>query len=121
MDTQIDRPSRFLDWAHQTFGDIALDPRERAMRFVEEAVELAHAMEVPPDAMRAITMRVYSRPAGDVLKEIGQALATLELLAKAIKVDADAEATKEFYRVQSIPKEEWAKRHGAKVALGIAR
>jgi hypothetical protein len=42
MDMQIDRPSRFLMWAHETFGNVALDPRERALRFTEEAVELAH-------------------------------------------------------------------------------
>lgn len=121
MDMSIDRPSRFLMWARETFGDVALDPRERTMRFVEEALELAHASDVDHVTLQAIIKRVWARPAGDVPKEMGQALATLELLAKATGIDADAEATKEFYRVQSIPKEEWAKRHGAKVALGIAR
>lgn len=120
MDTQIDRPGRFLDWAVETFGHVALDPRERTLRFVEEAIELAHAMGVDIDTIDAIGDRVYRRPAGEPLKEIGQSLATLELLAKALGIDADAEATKEFYRVQSVPKEEWARRHGAKVALGIA-
>lgn len=121
MDTQIDRPARFLMWAHDTFGPVALNPRERAMRFTEEAVELAHACLIDEETMLAIVKRVWSRLPGEVPKEIGQALVTLELLAKVIDVDADAEATQEFYRVQSIPKEEWAKRHGAKVALGIAR
>lgn len=121
MDMQIDRPSRFLLWAQETFGDIALDPRERVLRFLEEAVELAQAMHVSMDTTDAVVARVYRREPGEPPKEIGQALATLELLAKAMKVDADAEATKEFIRVQSIPKEEWARRHGAKVALGIAR
>lgn len=121
MDTQIDRPARFLMWAHDTFGDIALDPRERTMLFLEEAIELAHAMGVPPETFSAVFSRVYSRPAGDVPKELGQSLATLELLAKTMGIDADAEATREFNRVQAIPKEEWARRHGAKVALGIAR
>lgn len=120
MDTQIDRPARFLAWAHDTFGNVALDPRERTLRFVEEAIELAHAMGVDIGTLDAIGDRVYRRPAGDPLKEMGQSLATLELLGEAMAIDIDAEATKEFHRVQSIPKEEWAKRHGAKVALGIA-
>lgn len=121
MDTQIDRPSRFLRWAHGTFGDIALDPRERTMRFLEEALELAQAMSINIETVDAIIWRVYKREPGEPTKEIGQALATLELLAKVLKIDADAEATKEFYRVQSIPKEEWEHRHSAKVRLGIAR
>lgn len=116
-----DRPSRFLDWAHKTFGDVALDPRERVLRFLEEAVELAHAMNVSLATTDKILWRVYARQPGEPQREIGQALATLELLAKSMNVDADAEATKEFERVQAIPKEEWARRHGAKVALGIAR
>ena len=120
MDTQIDRPGRFLAWARETFGEIALDPRERTLRFVEEAIELAHASDVDHVTLQAIIKRVYARPAGGVPKEMGQALATLELLAKATGIDADAEATKEFYRVQSIPKDEWERRHSAKVAIGIA-
>lgn len=120
MDTQIDRPGLFLEWAKETFGNVALEPRERALRFLEEAIELAHAMGVGLDTLNAVSLRVYVRKAGTVPQEIGQSLATLELLAKAIGVDADAEATKEFYRVQAIPKEEWAKRHGAKVRIGIA-
>jgi hypothetical protein len=121
MDTQIDRPSRFLDWAHKTFGDVALDPRERTMRFLEEAIELAHASEIDKGALWAIIIRVYSRPAGERNREMGQALATLELLGKAAGVDIDNEATIEFYRVQTIPPEEWARRHAAKIAAGIAR
>jgi hypothetical protein len=120
MDTQIDRPSRFLTWAHKTFGDTALDPRERALRFIEEAIELAHASDIDHVTLQAIVKRVWSRPPGDVPREIGQALATLELLAKATGIDADAEATKEFHRVQSIPQAEWDRRHSAKAALGIA-
>lgn len=121
MDTQIDRPSRFLKWAHDIFGDIALDHQERTNRFVEEAIELAHAMGIEAATVSAITERVYSRPAGAAPQEMGQALATLELLAKATGMDADMLATREFHRVQSIPREEWARRHAAKVALGIAR
>lgn len=121
MDTQIDRPARFLRWAHQTFGDVALDPRERTTRFLEEAVELAQAMEVPEETVRAVVARVYSRRSGHPERELGQSLATLELLAQAMGVDMDAEATREFQRVQAIPQSEWDRRHKAKVALGIAR
>ncbi len=38
----MDRPKEFLAWAVKTFGPIALDRKERAMRFMEEAIELGH-------------------------------------------------------------------------------
>ena len=121
MDTQIDRPSHWLQWAHETFGDVALDPYERALRFVEEAVELAQAIGLDANEVSAIIGRVYARPAGDVQREVGQCLACFETLARVLKVDSDHEATAELARVKAIPREEWARRHGAKVALGIAR
>jgi NTP pyrophosphatase (non-canonical NTP hydrolase) len=121
MDTSIDRPSRFLEWAVNTFGDVALNPGERVMRFVEEAVELASACEMPRETMDKIVSRVYSRDGGNIQQEAAQCQVTLELLAKVFKIDLENAATEEFYRVRSIPKEEWERRHSAKVKLGIAR
>jgi NTP pyrophosphatase (non-canonical NTP hydrolase) len=118
--TTFDRPSGALDWAVKMFGPVALDAKERAMRFVEEATELAHALHIPRATVEALVERVYGRERGDVAREVGQSQMTLELLAKAINIDLDAEADKEFFRIQSIPKEEWTRRHQAKVALGIA-
>jgi hypothetical protein len=118
--TTIDRPSRALNWAVEMFGPVATDPSERAMRFLEEAVELAHALDISFVTLTAIARRVYDRPHGEVPREIGQAQMTLEALAKALQIDADHEATKEFYRIQAVPKAEWQRRHAAKQAIGIA-
>lgn len=118
--TTFDRPSRALMWAEQTFGPVALDPEERALRFVEEAIELANALNVSHVTLQAIVSRVWNKDRGDVARELGQTQLTLELLSKAIGISADDEALKEFYRIQSIPKEEWERRHAAKVKLGIA-
>lgn len=119
-DYTFDRPSRWLQWARETFGEIAIDPSERAMRFAEEAIELAHAMGIGSALLGIIVDRVYSRPAGQRSREIGQCLATLELLARVVGVDADAQANEELARVKSIPQAEWDRRHGAKVDLGFA-
>lgn len=115
-----ERPRKFLAWAVKTFGQVALDHDERTARFVEEAIELAHAQGMPADKVGRIIDRVYSRPPGDLAKEIGQATATVELLAESMGLSADGLATIEFARVQTIPPAEWARRHSAKVALGIA-
>lgn len=115
-----DRAGAFLQWALETFGDIALDPRERVLRFLEEAIELAQAARIDAQTILAIVDRVSARPLGDLPREIGQCLVTLELLARVFGIDADQEATAELARVKAIPRSEWTRRHQAKVVLGIA-
>ena len=114
------RPKKFLAWAVSMFGPIALDRCERLSRFVEEAIELAHAEGMAEELIGKIVARVYSREAGITAKELGQAQATLETFAENIGLSADVEAAREFERVLAIPREEWERRHEAKVALGIA-
>jgi NTP pyrophosphatase (non-canonical NTP hydrolase) len=114
------RPKAFLQWAIETFGPIAANRDERAARFIEEALELVHAEGITAETAQRILDRVYARPRGSLGKEIGQAMATLECLAENVGLSADAECEREFARVRSIPKEEWTRRHDAKVALQIA-
>lgn len=114
------RPKHFLKWAADIFGPIALDRQERLSRFVEEAIELAHAERMDPALLDRIIARVYSRSPGETYKEIGQAQATLECFAENIGLSSDGEAAREWDRVQGIPKEEWQRRHAAKQAIGIA-
>ena len=114
------RPRQFLDWASDMFGPIATDDMERARRFIEEALELGHAMGLTFGGLSDIAMRVYRRPRGIIPVEIGQAQVCLETLAENLNLSADREASIEFERVKTIPKEEWERRHAAKVAIGIA-
>lgn len=116
----MNRPKEFLAWAHVTFGDIALDDLERTRRFLEEAIELAHAMALPKHDAERILERVYSRPAGVIPQEIGQSMVTLEMLGENMGISANNEAAREFDRVKAIPKSEWDRRRAAKVAIGIA-
>ena len=91
------------------------------MRFLEEAIEVANAVGLPPETLQMIGARVYSRQKGDRSREIGQAMLTLELLADVLTIDPQRAAADEFSRIQSIPKEEWERRHQAKVDMGIAK
>lgn len=116
----MSRPKKFLAWARATFGPVALLRSERMLRFVEEAIELAHAEGMERDVLNKIAERVYARPAGNVGEEIGQAQACLETFAENIGLSSDEEAQREWVRVREIPIEEWTRRHQAKVAIGIA-
>jgi len=117
----MSRPREFLVWAADIFGPVALDPHERAMRFLEEAIELSHALAIPIGTLSAVAERGYARPPGKVNREIGQSAVTLEMLAECVGFSAEIEAAREFDRVKSIPTEEWAARHAAKVKMGIAK
>lgn len=114
------RPAAFLAWAVEMFGPVAKLRSERLLRFVEEATELAHAEGMEREVFNRVADRVYSRPAGNVGKEIGQAQACLETFAENIGLSSEAEAQREWERVQEIPQSEWTKRHAAKQAIGIA-
>jgi hypothetical protein len=116
----MQRPKAFLTWAIRTFGPVAANRDERAARFIEEALELAHAEGLDYLTINRIAARVYSRQRGYTPREIGQAMACLECLAENIGLSADTEAQQEFARAQSIPQEEWTRRHEAKVKLKIA-
>ncbi len=116
----VPRPSAVLQWAVETFGGVARHADERAARFIEEAIELAQTQGLARATIDAILDRVYSRPAGDAAREIGQAQVTLECLAESLGHSADVEADREFSRVRAIPREEWARRHSRKREQGIA-
>lgn len=112
---------QWLAWAVSMFGEIARDPKERALRFLEEAVELGQAAGISKLELGKILARVYSRPAGNIAKEIAQSRACLDLLAHIVGVDPAAASAAELDRVRSIPKQEWTRRHQAKVEAGFAR
>ena len=114
------RPAEFLQWAVDTFGRIALDRRERMLRFAEEAIELAHADGLDESVLHRLINRVYSRPRGSIGREIGQSQATLELFAESIGASAEREARREWERVRAVPQDEWRRRHKVKVDAGIA-
>jgi hypothetical protein len=114
------RPKAFLAWAREMFGPVALLRSERLLRFIEEAIELAHAEGMERDVLNRVADRVYSRPPGDTPKEIGQTQACLETFAENIGLSSAGEAQREWERVQHIPRVEWERRHAAKQSIGIA-
>lgn len=62
--TDARRPEKILAWAVDTFGPVADNRHERAMRFIEEATELVQSCGLSRETVEAITERAYSRRAG---------------------------------------------------------
>lgn len=121
------RQKQVLRWATRAFGDVASDPYERALRFLEEAVELFQAAAVTarvsaPEAASRVQntmVRVFSKPPGDLNREFGGTLVTLLALAETLDVSLSTEEKAEFARILSIRPEEWRDRHAKKHDAGI--
>lgn len=114
------RQEEILNWCVDTFGPVAQVRVERAARLVEEAIELGQVEGVTADMLHRLVDRVYSRPAGKLFKEVGQVGMTLDALAENVGIDVNDAVVAEMLRVRLIPKEDFARRHNAKVDLGIA-
>lgn len=110
-----------LEWAEETFGPGVKDPEERAKRFIEEALELVHAIGLHSDQVHGIFLRVYGNGRGNVAKELGQTQLTLGVLAEVLCYCSLTEGSRELERVKRVPKEDFQQRHLAKVYQGIAK
>jgi NTP pyrophosphatase (non-canonical NTP hydrolase) len=115
-----DRIEDFLAWAKRVFGPNSQTPKERALRFVEEAIELAQAAGIEEEMMDALVNRTYRRPKGDAYKEYCQASLLLEAYGQvSFLVSPEQAAGQEWQRVCTISDSEWERRHAAKFAQGI--
>jgi NTP pyrophosphatase (non-canonical NTP hydrolase) len=115
------RQKRVGNWVRGMFGDdVAMAMPERGKRLAEEALEAAQAAGIDEATALRLVMRVFSRPAGTLQKEVGQVGVTLLALAEAAGIDADQAELCEVIRISTIPKEVFAARHAAKVEQGVA-
>lgn len=115
------RQRKVLRWAIKTFGAHAGNVDERAARVAEEAMEMAQAAGVSSEMAFNIVSRVYSRPPGNLMLEIGAVALTLESMCQVVGTHPAAEAQAEWERVAALPPDHWKKRHGAKIEFGTSR
>lgn len=121
-----ERQRRSFAWAAAAFGPAhpggaadALHPRERARRFLEEALELVQSTDLPREQALKLLELVYSRPAGDPQKEIGQVGVTLISLAESLGLSAEEEEQREYDRCLGLPLEHFTARAQWKRELGV--
>lgn len=118
--TADERQKAVMKWAVSTFGPVAEMPVERAMRLVEEAIEICQCYAVDKSAIVRIVDRVYSRPCGELHQEIGGVAITLDALAENAGWSVTTEAEREFDRITSLPREHFRKKQTAKAIDGTA-
>ena len=107
-------------WVQLHFGDIqAKHPGYRAMRLVEETIELAQACGVAPETCLQLVHYVYSKLPGAPFKELGGVATTLLATAAACKIDLAEDFQAELCRIGTKSKEYWQARNATKEKLGF--
>lgn len=114
------RQSDAFAWGGRTFGEINLNKRERARRFIEEALELVQAAGLPLSSVADIAHHVYEKPPGEPAQEAGGVGVTLLMLCQVLGISADFAERKELARVQNIPAKYFRDRHNIKALAGVA-
>jgi NTP pyrophosphatase (non-canonical NTP hydrolase) len=126
---QMERRSRderqklIMNWIRDTFGSLpGLDvesPRERAMRFLEEALELCQAAGLTQGDVYSMARYTYGRPAGVLAQEAGGVAVTLYALCEVFGISAAQAEFDEIGRVMDISPDKFQARHVAKMEKGI--
>jgi mannose/cellobiose epimerase-like protein (N-acyl-D-glucosamine 2-epimerase family) len=118
------RPERqtIIDqWLMRCFGQVAdaRNPIERALRLVEEAIELAQCESVDVEMLHRLVDRVYDRPVGDEYRELGGVGVCLLAYAAVKGYDADRAEATEVQRVLNKSTEHFAQRQIEKNIAGV--
>jgi hypothetical protein len=111
------RQRNILTWVHQAFGVDGVE--QRALRMLEEAVELYQAAGGNAAQAGKLVAFVFARPVGELAQEIGGLGLTLEALAETAGLSADVESSREFGRVLQKPLAHFTARNEAKNAAGF--
>lgn len=96
----MNHQSQVSHWIQEVIGEDAFNnQKERAFRFLEEALELAQACGVTPAEVDALRDYTFGRPVGDIHQEIAGSMFTLMALAQTHGFDALRELEIELARV----------------------
>lgn len=115
------RQQRISDWVQRIIAEPAeaTSIPQRALRLLEEAIELAQASGLDKEYVKLLCNNIYSRPIGNIVQELGGVSVTLLAMCSAIGYDADAVEALEVQRVLSSPTEKFQKRNVEKNAMGF--
>ena len=115
---QRDNRQRLIaSWVERAFGKSTVSLR--ALRLLEEAIEVYQAAEGDSDQAHRLIDHVFSKPAGTIAQEIGGVGVTTLALAAVAGLSADIQEQREVARVLALPVEHFKARNAAKVAAGF--
>lgn len=115
-----DRQQKVIDWVRATFGAATCTAEERALRLLEETVELMQAHGITREKVQSVVGYVFKKPVGVPAQEVGGIGVTLLAYCAVAGLSADAEEARELERVLTIDPVKFRARHNVKAAAGIA-
>lgn len=115
----IDLQKRIRRWVETRLGVKAMKPHERAMRMLEEAIELAQSCGVNVDEATVLVWDVFGKPIGDAAQEIGGAMLTLLACADGSGYVASECALTEMRRIENLDPDKFRKRQQLNAERGI--
>lgn len=90
-------------WCRTTFGDALFrDPRARALRVLEEALELAQALGVRKADAAALVDYTFNRPIGEPAQEVAGVAITLLAACAALDINPDAAIAAELASIEQL-------------------
>lgn len=117
------RQSLIMNWIRDTFGMLpglnVESQRERAMRFLEEAIELCQAAGLTQGDIYSMARYTYGRPPGLLTQEAGGVAVTLYALCEVSGFSLAQAEFDEVSRVMNISPDRFQARHVAKMEKGI--
>lgn len=109
-----------VSWGIRAFGlEEMRSSYKRALRLVEEAVELGQAADVPVEIAHQIVDMVYGRPVGKTHEEIADVFNTLVAYCASRGLDLEQNVVARFSDLLSEPTEKFRKRVAEKHAAGL--
>lgn len=114
------RQRSVLAWAVRTFGEVTKSTKERALRLVEEAIEVGQAAGLSRAIVERLVERVYARDPGDLRKELGGVGVTLMAFAESIGESAEELDRDEIERIFGIDPAVFQTKHASKIEAGVA-
>lgn len=109
------------DWAVRCFGlEHVHDRRVRALRLLEEAIELAQSVGVPREQVELCTGIVYQKPPGNPRREAEGVAVTATLFATVhLQSEIEALLLDALRTVSAKPPEYYAERNERKIKMGL--
>ena len=88
------------EWLHNCFDHKIVHSRqERALRFLEEAIELCQASGLPFESVQSIIHYVYSRSVGRLEQEAGGVMISFAALCNNLNIDMQFVANAEYQNI----------------------
>lgn len=111
---------RLREWGAAAFGEAHVSsPPQRAVRFLEEAIELYQSCGADPEMAHKLIDYVFSRPVGELRSEFGGVGVTVLMLAEACDLSAAECEAAEMERVLSKGAAHFTERNREKNAAGF--